>query len=60
MSSPLESTLATVVMCYFEKFWLENCPTHFKSVVSRRYMEDTFLLFRSIEHVEKFNKHQII
>ena len=31
-------------------------PTQFKLVVYWRYVNDTFLLFRSTEHVEKFNK----
>ena len=44
-------------MCHFENIWLENCLTQFKPVVYRRYVDDTFLLFRSTEHVEKFKKY---
>ena len=44
-------------MCHFENIRLENCPTQFKSVMYRRYEDDTFLLFRSAEHVEKFKKY---
>ena len=54
MGSPLQPTLANVFMCHFENIWLENCPTQFKPVVYRRYVDNTFLLFRSTEHVEKF------
>ena len=57
MSSPLGPTLANLFMCHFEIVWLENCPTRFKPVVYRRYVDDTFLLFHSTEHVEKFKKY---
>ena len=57
MGSPFGPTLANVFMCHFENIWLENCPTQFKPVVYGRYMDNTFLLFCSTEHVEKLKKH---
>ena len=45
MGSPLGPTLANVFMCHFENIWLENCPSHFKPIVYRRFVDDTFLLF---------------
>ena len=57
MGSALGPTLANVFMCNFENFWLENCPSHFKPVVYRRFADDTFLLFRSKDHVEKFRNY---
>ena len=57
MGSPLGSTLANVFMCHFEKIWLENCPTHFKPIVYRRFVDDTFLLFLTKDHVEKFKNY---
>ena len=54
MGSPLEPTLANIFMCHFEKIWLENCPAHFKPIVYRRFVDDTFLLFQTKDHVEKF------
>ena len=54
MGSPLEPTLANIFMCHFEKIWLENCPAHFKPIVYRRFIDDTFLLFQTKDHVEKF------
>ena len=54
MGSPLEPTLANIFMCHFEKIWLENCPAHFKPLVYRRFVDDTFLLFQTKDHVEKF------
>ena len=47
MGSPLGATLANVFLCYHEKIWFQNCPSEFKSVIYRRYRDDTFLLFRS-------------
>ena len=54
MGSPPGPTLVNVFTCHFENIWLENCSTQFKPVVYRRYVDDTFLLFCSTEHVEKF------
>ena len=54
MGSPMGPTLANALMCHFENIWLGNFPAQFKPVVYRRYVDNTFLLFRSTEHVEKF------
>ena len=56
MSYPLETTLANVFLCYHEKFWLQNCPSEFKPVIYRRYVDDVFLLFRSQHSIVKFQK----
>ena len=45
MGSHLGPTLADVFMCHFENHWLENCPSHVKPIVYRRFVDDTFLLF---------------
>ena len=57
MGSPLGSTLANVFLCYHEKIWLQNCPSEFKPVIYRRYVDDTFLLFRPKHHIEKFQNY---
>ena len=54
MGSPLGATVADVFLCYHEKIWLENSSSEFKPVIYRRYVDDTFLLFRSKHHIEKF------
>ena len=54
MGSPLRPTLVDVIMCYFGNIWLENCPPQFKHVMYRKYVGDAFLVFRSVDHVEKF------
>ena len=55
--SPLGPTLANVFMCHFENIWLENCPAHFKPIVYRRFVDDTFLLFQTKDDVEKFKNY---
>ena len=57
MGSPLGPTLANVFLCYHEKIWLENCPSEFKPVIYRRYVDDTFILFRSKHHIQKFRNY---
>ena len=36
---------------------MENCPAHFRPIVYRRFADDTFLLFRKKNHVEKFKNY---
>ena len=57
MGFPLAPTLANVFMCHFENIWLENFPSHFKPIVYRRFVDDTLLLFRSKDHVEKLRNY---
>ena len=33
---------------------MENCPQNFKPVLYRRYVDDTFLLFRKSDHIQLF------
>ena len=44
-------------LCYHEKIWLQNCPSEFKLVIYRSYVDDTFLLFRLKHHIEKFRNY---
>ena len=57
MDSPLGPTFANIFLFFYEQNWLENCPVEFKPVVYRRYFDDTFLLFRSHEQIEKFRAY---
>ena len=57
MGSPLGPTFANIFLSFYEQIWLENCPVEFKPVVYRRFVDDTFLLFRSYEHIEKFRTY---
>ena len=45
MGSPLGPTFANIFLSYYKQVWLKNCPYEFKSVIYKRYVDDTFLLF---------------
>ena len=42
--SLLGSTLANAFLCHFEKEWLDNCPIHFKPMIYKIYVDDTFFI----------------
>ena len=54
MGSPCGPTLANIFLCYYERKWLEDCPADFRPVIYKRYVDDTFLLFRDVEHIDLF------
>ena len=54
MGLPLGPSFANVFMCFYEKIWLHDCPYDFKPILYRRYVDDTFLLFRDPSHVIYF------
>ena len=54
MASPLGLTFANIFLCFHEQIWLGSFPAEFKPVIYRRFVDNTFLLFRSKEHIEKF------
>ena len=57
MGFPLGPTLANVFLCYHEKIWLQSFPSESKLVIYRRYVDDTFLLFRSKHRIKKFRNY---
>ena len=57
MGSPLGPALANIFMCNFENKWLKNCPDSLKPVFYRRYVDDIFVLFSSLDQAEKFKKY---
>ena len=54
MGLPLGPTFANLFLCYHEEKWLENCPNSYKPAYYRRYIDDTFLLFKKQDHVKSF------
>ena len=54
MGNPLGPTLANAFLSHHEVEWLRDCPTSFKPLLYRRYVDDTFLAFRSQEHIPLF------
>ena len=53
MGSPLGLTLPNAFLCYHGKICFQNCPSEFKPVIYRRYVDDTFLLLRKIPKLFK-------
>ena len=54
MDSPLGPTFANISLGYHEQIWLKNCPCEFKPFIYKRYVDETLLLFRSKDHINKF------
>ena len=57
MGSPLGPALGNIFMCNFENKWLKDCPHSLKPVFYRRYVDDIFVLFSSLDQAEKFKKY---
>ena len=57
MGSPLGPALANIFMCNFESKWLRDCPNYIRPVFYRRYVDDIFALFSSLDHANKFKGH---
>ena len=54
MGSPLGLTLANAFLVHFEKNWLQNCPSDLQPYYYRWYVNDIFVLFTSLKHLEAF------
>ena len=54
MGSPLGPILPNAFLCFYERKYLEECPSEFKPVFYRRYVDDIFVLFKPTDHLEKF------
>ena len=54
MGSPLGPLFANIFMSFHEQKWLNSCPSSFKPLLYRCYIDDCFLLFRSLDHVPLF------
>ena len=54
MGSLLGLNLANAFLCHYEEEWLDNCPIHFKFMIYKRYVDDTFVLFSSKEYLQLF------
>ena len=57
MGSPLGPTLANAFLCFYERKWLEEAPMECRPTYYKRYVDDIFVLFDSVEQVEKFQKY---
>ena len=58
MGQPLGPTFANIFMCFHEEMWLEQCPDDFRPVFYKRYIDDTFILFKDKLHFPLFKLSQ--
>lgn len=54
MGLPLGPTFANAFLCHHEKNWIENCPSDFRPVYFKRYVDDCFVIFQHPSHVDRF------
>ena len=54
MGLPLGPTFANIFMCHHEKNWLMNCPTEFRPIVYKRYVDDCFAIFNNKQEADRF------
>lgn len=54
MGSPLGPSLSCAFLAHHETVWLADCPTQFKPIMYRRYVDDIFVLFESPDHLPLF------
>ena len=54
MGIPLGPTFANIFMCFHETKWLNDCPPDFRPILYKRYVDDSFVLFRCRSHADKF------
>ena len=57
MGSPLGPTFANCFLSHHEENWLDECPLSFKPLYYRRYIDDTFLLFKDPLHIPQFQNY---
>ena len=57
MWSPLGSALANIFMCSFKNKQLKDCTHSLKLVFHRRYVDDIFVLFSSLDQAKNFKKY---
>ena len=50
----LGPSLVNAFLSFHECNWLNDCPPSFRPVHYRRYVDDTFLLFKDSEHIPTF------
>ena len=54
LGSPLGPLFANIFFFFHKTNWLNDCPPQFKPLYYRRYVDDSFILFRSRDHILPF------
>ena len=49
--------MANLFMCALEKKFLADCPSRFKPIIYRPFVDDTFCLFKDEGHLNLFLDH---
>ena len=54
MGSPLSAPMANLFLAHHEVRWLDQCPPDFKPLLYKRYVDDAFMVFRSLDQIDRF------
>ena len=54
MGLPLGPTFANTFLCHHEVKWMNDCPSEFKPIYYRRFVDDCFVLFKDSSHANQF------
>ena len=54
MGNPLAPALANVFLCHLESIIFTSCPSDNRPKFYRRYLDDTFAVFDTEEHADRF------
>ena len=57
MGNPLGPVFADILLSHYEVIWLNDCPPEFKPIFYRRYVDDTFLAFKTKDHIQQFHNY---
>ena len=57
MGSPLAPVIANIFLCNLENQFLDNCTSQTKPFFYRRYLDDTFILFKTATEAVKFHDY---
>ena len=56
MGLPFAPTFASIFITFHEQRWLEECLSQFALLFYRRYVDDTFVIFKEEAHATSFFK----
>ena len=57
MGSPLGPSLANAFLTHHEQDWLDSSPLEYRPLYYRRYVDDIFVLFKSSDHLKRFQSY---
>ena len=57
LGNPAAPALANVFMCNLEEKLLDECPQNFKPICYKRYLDDTFVVFKEPDHASLFHNY---